>query len=101
MQSMKRICRSISALILVALLITGASVNGLPASGTAKTQADASRVKQKRVDVNSADATALEELPGIGPALAEKIIAGRPYKNLADLGRVQGLGQSKLDALKG
>jgi len=50
--------------------------------------------------VNSADAETLESLPGIGPALANKIIAGRPYHSLADLGKVKGLSQSKLDALK-
>src|SRR5512140_3666293 len=57
--------------------------------------------KKNPVDVNSADAKALETLPGIGPALASKIIAGRPYHNLADLGKVKGLSQSKLDGLKG
>jgi competence protein ComEA len=54
----------------------------------------------KRVDVNNADAATLETLPGIGPAMAERIIAGRPYKNLDDLGKVKGLSKSKLDALK-
>lgn len=52
------------------------------------------------VDVNSADAKTLETLPGIGPALASKIIAGRPYHDLAELGKVKGLSQSKLQTLK-
>jgi competence protein ComEA len=56
--------------------------------------------KSGPVDVNSADEKTLETLPGIGPSLAGKIIAGRPYHNLEDLGKVKGLSKSKLDAIK-
>jgi DNA uptake protein ComE-like DNA-binding protein len=33
------------------------------------------------VNVNTADVSMLETLPGIGEALAQRIIAGRPYSN--------------------
>ena len=56
--------------------------------------------KKSQVDVNSADVKTLESLPGIGPVLAQRIIEGRPYKTLADLGKVKGLSKAKLDAIK-
>jgi DNA uptake protein ComE-like DNA-binding protein len=37
------------------------------------------------VDVNSADAKALDALPGVGPVRAKAIIAGRPYADKQDL----------------
>ena len=40
------------------------------------------------VDLNSATEQDLEDLPGIGPALAKKIIAGRPYFSVGELSKV-------------
>lgn len=37
------------------------------------------------VDVNSATQKELEDLPGIGPVTAGKIIAGRPYQSVEEL----------------
>lgn len=39
------------------------------------------------VDINSAPEQELDKLPGVGPATAKKIIAGRPYTSVADLSR--------------
>ena len=41
--------------------------------------------KKKLVDLNTATQAELEGLKGIGPALAKKIIAGRPYKSVDEL----------------
>src|ERR1051325_8668071 len=41
----------------------------------------------KIVDLNSANESDLDKLPGIGPATARKIIAGRPYRSVDDLAR--------------
>ncbi len=51
------------------------------ASKTAK----AATAAVPKLDINSATKDQLMELPGIGDALATKIIAGRPYKTKADL----------------
>jgi hypothetical protein len=40
-----------------------------------------------KIDVNSATQAELEKLPGIGPAMAKKIIAGRPYASTADIAK--------------
>lgn len=40
-----------------------------------------------KIDVNAASQADLEKLPGIGPATAKKIIAGRPYASISDLSK--------------
>jgi len=87
-------------IFLTALLITTAAPNVLLAQRTTTKQPAQTKAAQNQVDVNSADAATLETLPGIGPALANRIIAGRPYRQLSDLGKVKGLSQSRLNALK-
>ncbi|MBI2021358.1 ComEA family DNA-binding protein [Candidatus Daviesbacteria bacterium] len=38
-----------------------------------------------KVGINSSSQSQLEDLPGVGPATAEKIISGRPYSDIAEL----------------
>ncbi|GAA4765493.1 ComEA family DNA-binding protein [Microbacterium gilvum] len=56
------------------------------------------------VNLNTADAAALEELPRIGPAIAERIIAWRdengPFTAVDDLLAVSGIGDAMLDTLR-
>jgi hypothetical protein len=40
-----------------------------------------------KIDLNTASQAALESLPGVDPAMAKQIIAGRPYTSVADLSK--------------
>lgn len=53
-----------------------------------------------RLPLNSASRSQLEALPGIGPALAGRILAGRPYRRVEDLDRVKGIGPATLARLR-
>jgi hypothetical protein len=53
------------------------------------------------VDLNRASTAELESLPRIGPALARRIVEGRPYADLAALQRVRGIGPATLQQLRG
>lgn len=57
-----------------------------------------------RIRVNSATAAELDELPGVGPVLAERIVEHRdrngPFATVEDLLDVPGIGERKLASLR-
>jgi competence protein ComEA len=59
--------------------------------------------KVQKVNINKAPVTELEKLPGIGPALAQRIVEDRsrngPFASLQDLSRVSGIGDVKIAQL--
>lgn len=57
--------------------------------------------KAKKIDLNTATLAKLEALKGVGPSLAGKIIAARPFKSVDDLKNVSGIGQAKYDGIRG
>lgn len=60
---------------------------------------------QGPISLSRADQAALETLPGVGPALAERIIAHRathgPFQEVADLLAVSGIGPAILEKIAG
>lgn len=73
-----------------------AAQNG--AAGTAAVSRDG------LVNINTADEKALDSLPGIGPAMAKRIIEYRSvngsFQKLEDLKKVKGIGEAKFARLK-
>jgi len=67
-----------------------------PASGEASSPA--------LVDINRASQAELESLPGIGPALAERIISYRlehgPFPSIEDIQRVSGIGPATFERIR-
>jgi competence protein ComEA len=57
-----------------------------------------------KINLNTASASDLETLPGIGPSIAGKIIEFRqingPFETLDDLLAISGIGPSKLDEIR-
>jgi competence protein ComEA len=53
-----------------------------------------------RIDVNTASERLLATLPGVGPVMAARIVAARPFHVVDDLLRVPGIGAVRLDALR-
>ncbi len=52
---------------------------------------------------NIASLIELQTLPGVGPALSQRIVEARserPFSNLDDLDRVKGIGPAKLEKLR-
>lgn len=62
-------------------------------------------LKAGSIDINKADRETLIDLPGIGEVLADRIIEYREqhgdFPSLEGLSAVKGIGQKKIDALRG
>lgn len=60
--------------------------------------------KNSKININTAQANELENLPGVGASLAEKIVKFREengkFKNIEDLKNVSGIGERKFESLK-
>lgn len=72
-------------------------VGATPAQAAKKT--DAQKSVTALVDINNATQKELEDIKGVGPASAKKIIAGRPYRSVDELSRA-GIGAKAIEAMK-
>jgi DNA uptake protein ComE-like DNA-binding protein len=72
-----------------------------PAAPAAKPAVPSSGAAQGALlDINSAAASDLQALPGIGPARAEAIVKGRPYKGKDELHRKKIIPENVYDGIK-
>jgi len=100
----------------IAKLADHATVSGAPPPKSSKASSEGGRSTSKAsssesasrstggatgpVNLNSASEKELEDLPGVGPATAKKIIAGRPYSSVDDLARA-GVNKSTIAKISG
>lgn len=79
--------------------IAMAFVLSLPVAAFGQSKAaPAPATQQSKVDLNTATENELDRLPGVGPATAKKIIAGRPYSSVTDLSRA-GVSKGQIDRI--
>jgi competence protein ComEA len=90
--------------VLSAALLCGAlAAAGVTAAPEAAKAAPAA-ARTGAVDLNSASEDQPQEVPGIGPSLAKKIVDFRkengPFKSVDDLLKVRGVGEKSLEKLR-
>lgn len=77
---------------------------GLTKSGKPSNNASPAYLARHPLDLNTASAAQLEALPGVGPAMAQKMLAFREqnggFKSVDDLDEVPGIGEKKLETLR-
>jgi competence protein ComEA len=97
-----------NALVLTALLVltTSAASIAAPAQQTAaqKPASPTTTLVAAPINVNTATSAELEKLPGVGPAMALRIVEYRQknngFKKLEDLMQVKGIGEKTFLKLK-
>ena len=82
---------------------SGLSESASKKYGSAKAGSGRNNSMMQNVRINSASAGELQQLPGVGPALAQRIIETRSrgrFASVEDLLRVPGIGKAKLAKLR-
>jgi DNA uptake protein ComE-like DNA-binding protein len=87
------------AVLIFALSLVGGIAAGQANSKASSAAATAAQMADK-LDINSASADQLKELPGIGDAYSQKIVDGRPYRTKVDLVRKKIVPQATYDKIK-
>jgi DNA uptake protein ComE-like DNA-binding protein len=70
------------------------------ASGEATNPRAKQNIEAGRIDINTATEKELRMIPGVGPIMAARIIAARPFYSADDLKKVTGIGDKKYAAIR-
>jgi competence protein ComEA len=89
---------------LVVLSLLAASPHAAAQSSSSRASAKSSPATTAIVNINTASASELDALPGIGPKVAARIVEYRqkngPFKKIEELMNVQGIGEKNFLKLK-
>jgi len=85
-------------------IVLGSALVAVPDAVPDAGQQSSGQEEKKPVDLNTADAETLQKVPGIGEALARRIIEFRnehgPFEKVDDLLNVRGIGTTSLEKLR-
>jgi competence protein ComEA len=90
--------------VAVALICGAIGLSGTAAAPEAAPAKAKSEAGSGAVDLNGASEAQLQEVPGIGPSLAKRIVEFRkengPFKTVEDLLKVRGIGEKSFERLR-
>jgi DNA uptake protein ComE-like DNA-binding protein len=66
----------------------------------AKTSHLKEKIELGKIDINAATEKELKTIPSIGPVMAARIIAARPFRSADDLKKVNGIGDKKYETIR-
>ncbi len=83
------------------LVGSGRSNSEMAQRDTGSNSRSGSSGSTRKLNLNTASASDIARLPGIGSTTAEDIVAGRPYRSIDELMEVDGMGRGRVDKIRG